>query len=165
MKIKKIIKPKVKKLHRVKVYTIEKEINDEYETISKSYKKMISKYAKFEHIVCFNKTVAKAQKSEASRAKKSYTDVYEKKLGRFNIALDEKGRMLDSIEFSKIFKKEDEIYFFIGGAYGFEDKFLDSCDKVISLSKLTFSHKIAKIVLFEQIYRALSIVNNHPYHK
>ncbi len=165
MSKKKIVKPKVKKLHRLKAYTIEKEINDEYETIAKGYKKMISKYAKFEHTVCFNKTVAKAQKGEANRAKKSYTDVYEKKLGRFNIALDEKGRMLDSIEFSKIFKKEDEIHFFIGGAYGFEDKFLDNCDEVISLSKLTFSHKIAKIVLFEQIYRALSIVNNHPYHK
>ncbi len=152
-------------MHRVKVYTVEKEINDEYETIAMSYKKMISKYARFEHSVCFNKIVAKAQKGEASRAKKSYTDVYEKKLGRFNIALDEKGKMLDSIKFSKIFEKEDEIHFFIGGAYGFEDKFLDSCDEVISLSKLTFSHKIAKIVLFEQIYRALSIVNHHPYHK
>jgi len=152
-------------LHRVRVYTIEKESNDVYETIAKSYKKMISKYAKFEHNICFNKAVAKAQKDEVNRAKKSYSDIYEKRLGRFNIALDEKGKMLDSIKFSEIFKNKDEIDFFIGGAFGFEDKFLDSCDEVISLSRLTFSHKIAKIVLFEQIYRALSIVNNHPYHK
>lgn len=165
MSRKKIAKQKVKKLHRVRVYTIEKEINDEYEIIAKSYKKMISRYAKFEHIVCFNKTVAKAQKGEATAAKKSYTDIYDKKMGRFNIALDEKGKMLDSIKFSEIFKKEDDVNFFIGGAYGFEDKFLDNCDEVISLSRLTFSHKIAKIVLFEQVYRALSIVNNHPYHK
>ncbi len=152
-------------MHRIKVYTIEKDIKDEFKSIADNYKKMISKYAKFEHNIFFNKTIAKAQKGEFDKAKKSYTDIYEKKLGRFNIALDEKGVLLDSIEFSKIFKKEDEIHFFIGGAYGFEESFLGSCDKVVSLSKLTFSHKIAKIVLFEQIYRALSIVNNHPYHK
>ena len=152
-------------MHRLKVFTIEKEIKDEFKSIADSYKKMILKYAKFEHNICFNKAIAKAQKCEPSKAKESYTEIYKKKRGRFNIALDEKGKMLDSIQFSEIFKREDEINFFIGGAYGFEDKFLQSCDEVISLSKLTFSHKIAKIVLFEQIYRALSIVNNHPYHK
>ena len=152
-------------MHRVKVYTIEKEINDAYKGITDDYKKMISRYAKFEHIACFNKSVIKAQKSNINEAKKSYTSVYSKKLGRFNIGLDEKGKMLDSIKFSEIFKKEDEINFFVGGAYGFDHGFLSNCDEVISLSRLTFSHKIAKIVLFEQIYRALSIVNDHPYHK
>jgi len=154
-----------KKLHKIKVYTIEKEIKDEFEIIANGYKKMISRYARFEHNICFNKAIAKAQKSDINSAKKSYSTIYESKMGRFNISLDEKGKVLDSIEFSKIFQKEDEINFFIGGAYGFEKDFLNSCDEVISLSKMTFSHKIAKIVLFEQIYRALSIVNNHPYHK
>jgi 23S rRNA (pseudouridine1915-N3)-methyltransferase len=79
--------------------------------------------------------------------------------------LDESGKVYDSIGFSNIFEKENEINFFIGGAYGFEDNFLKQCNEVVSLSKLTFSHKIAKIVLLEQIYRALSIVNKHPYHK
>jgi len=152
-------------LHRIRVYTIEKEIKDEFKSIADSYKKMISKYAKFEHNICFSKAIAKAQKSESNKAKKSYTDIYEKKFGSFNVALDEKGKLLDSIKFGEIFKREDEINFFIGGAYGFENKFLQNCNEVISLSRLTFSHKIAKIVLFEQIYRALSIVNNHPYHK
>ncbi len=149
----------------IRVFTIEKEIKDEFKSIADSYKKMISKYAKFEHNICFSKAIAKAQKSESDKAKKSYTDIYEKKFGKFNVALDEKGKLLDSAKFSEIFKRENEINFFIGGAYGFENEFLESCDEVISLSRLTFSHKIAKIVLFEQVYRALSIVNNHPYHK
>jgi len=153
------------KLHRIKVYTIEKEAKDEFEIIANNYKKMISRYARFEHNICFNKAIVKAQKSDVDSAKKSYSTIYEGKMGRFNVCLDEKGKILDSVEFSKIFQKEDEINFFIGGAYGFEERFLKSCDEVISLSRMTFSHKIAKIVLFEQIYRALSIVNNHPYHK
>ncbi|MDN5377136.1 MAG: rRNA (pseudouridine1915-N3)-methyltransferase, partial [Sulfurospirillum sp.] len=45
------------------------------------------------------------------------------------------------------------------------EEFLKKTDKVISLSKLTYAHKIAKVVLLEQIYRGLCIKNNHPYHK
>ncbi len=57
------------------------------------------------------------------------------------------------------------IKFFIGGAYGFEENFLKKSDQVISLGKLTMSHKIAKAVLLEQIYRGFSILTIHPYHK
>ncbi len=55
--------------------------------------------------------------------------------------------------------------FLIGGAYGFEEDFLNKGHAIISLSKLTMSHKIAKVVLLEQIYRGFSILSNHPYHK
>ena len=47
----------------------------------------------------------------------------------------------------------------------FENEFLSLCDSVISLSNLTFAHKIATLILSEQIFRSLSIINNHPYHK
>jgi len=57
------------------------------------------------------------------------------------------------------------VKFFIGGAYGLENSFLQKSDAVISLGKLTMSHKIAKAVLLEQVYRGFSILNNHPYHK
>jgi 23S rRNA (pseudouridine1915-N3)-methyltransferase len=57
------------------------------------------------------------------------------------------------------------IKFFIGGAYGFDDAFLKKSDNVISLGNITMSHKIAKAVLLEQIYRGFSILSNHPYHK
>ena len=152
-------------MHKIKVFSIEKEIKDEFETISKDYEKMISRYAKFEHIVCFNKKIVQAQKNSITIAKKSYSEVYRDKIKNYSICLDESGKVYDSIGFSNIFEKENEINFFIGGAYGFEDNFLKQCNEVVSLSKLTFSHKIAKIVLLEQIYRALSIVNKHPYHK
>ncbi len=57
------------------------------------------------------------------------------------------------------------INFFIGGAFGFEKDFLNQCDKVISISDMTMAHKIANIVLLEQVFRGLCILNNHPYHK
>nr|MDA3945773.1 23S rRNA (pseudouridine(1915)-N(3))-methyltransferase RlmH [Helicobacteraceae bacterium] len=71
----------------------------------------------------------------------------------------------DSGKFSTLITDKIAIKFFIGGAYGLEEPFLKRCDKVISLGKITMSHKIAKVVLLEQIYRGFSILSNHPYHK
>jgi len=55
--------------------------------------------------------------------------------------------------------------FVIGGAYGLDDEIKSQANLVISLSKMTFPHLLARIVLIEQIYRAYLINNNHPYHK
>ena len=58
-----------------------------------------------------------------------------------------------------------EIVFLIGGADGFGPGWRERCDTVLSLSPLTFSHRLARLVLVEQVYRALSIINNTPYHR
>ena len=73
--------------------------------------------------------------------------------------------MVDSFKFANLLKDKQTINFFIGGAYGLEEEFKNRCDIKISLTPLTLSHKIAKIMLFEQIFRGLAINNNHPYHK
>ena len=83
----------------------------------------------------------------------------------YTIALHPDGKLIDSFEFSELLKDKVSIKFLIGGAYGFENEVLNKSNKVISLGKLTMSHKIAKIVLLEQIYRGFSILTNHPYHK
>jgi 23S rRNA (pseudouridine1915-N3)-methyltransferase len=72
---------------------------------------------------------------------------------------------VDSYEFAKELKDSMTVNFFIGGAYGFEREFLSKCNKAISFGKITLSHKLVKVVLLEQIFRGLTINNNHPYHK
>jgi len=150
---------------RISVYSIEKKSDDFYTKIVEKEKKMIRKYAQIEEISIFDKKISKAQNQNVKIAQESYSIALRTYLKGYNIALDPKGKELDSFEFSKIFGINTAINFFIGGAYGFEESFLEEFDEVVSLSRLTFSHKIAKVVLFEQIYRALSIKNNHPYHK
>ena len=81
------------------------------------------------------------------------------------ISLHPDGKLINSFEFSKLLNDKISIKFFVGGAYGLEDGFLKKSDAVISLGKITMSHKIAKAVLLEQIYRGFSILSNHPYHK
>jgi len=127
---------------------------------------MSSRYAKVEIHNLFNKTISKAQMIGENEARTSYSEVFEPKLSSgYNIALDVLGKKLDSYGFASMIENDSTINFFIGGAYGFSRDFLQKCDRVISLSDLTFAHKVANLVLLEQIFRALCIGNNHPYHK
>jgi 23S rRNA (pseudouridine1915-N3)-methyltransferase len=150
---------------KISIYSIAKQSVDDFTPIIENQKKMIQKYAQVQDFLIFNKKIASAQNINATMAKESYSDAFYPKMQGVNIALDPQGKQMDSFEFSKILDNISTLNFYIAGAYGFEDKFLKKCDRVISLSQLTFSHKIAKIVLYEQIFRGLSIINNHPYHK
>jgi len=85
------------------------------------------------------------------------------------ICLDEHGDNLTSKEFSKVIEKQSmtgkNIAFIIGGAFGIDESILNSANKKIAFGKCTYPHKLVRIMLIEQIYRAFSIINNHPYHK
>lgn len=82
--------------------------------------------------------------------------------------LDPSGKELNSNEFSSIFANCSNIAFLIGPHTGFSIKFKERVkDKVLplSLSKLTFPHRLCKVILMEQIYRGFCILNNMPYAK
>lgn len=139
--------------------------NDEYQPLYNDFVKQCRGFGATLNLRdIFNNEIAKAQKSPPKEAQASYTHAFKPYIIPTSFALHPEGKMLDSFEFAKLFEGKLEISFFIGGAYGFDQEFL-SLTTPISLSPLTFSHKIAKIVLCEQIYRALSINANHPYHK
>ena len=150
----------------IEIINIAKKERSTYDLLYKELIKMISRFAKVEDIEIFPKDVAKSHTISPNASKQAYTRAllpYTTK--GFCISLHPEGKLIDSFEFSKLLNDRISIKFFIGGAYGFEDDFLKKSDAVISLGKLTMSHKIAKVVLLEQIYRGFSILSNHPYHK
>lgn len=127
---------------------------------------MSSRFAKVEVHSLFNNQISKAQTLGQKESQKAYNELYIPKLTTgYNIALDVLGQKLNSFKFSSLLEDKTTINFYIGGAYGFDREFLNKCDRVISLSDLTMAHKIANIVLCEQVFRSLCIINNHPYHK
>lgn len=152
-------------LIKINVYSILKPSKDSFDLIVQDFIKMSSKYAKVEVNYIFNKDIAKAQTIGENEAQIAYSNAYEPLLREYNIALDVLGKKVDSFQFSKLIEGKNEINFFIGGAYGFKREFLKKCDCIISLSDLTMAHKVVNVMLSEQIFRALSIQNNHPYHK
>lgn len=88
---------------------------------------------------------------------------------RFQIALSERGKSLDSIGFSKwlagIMKTTGSSDFIIGGINGLDESFMKSCDEFISLSPLTMSHQLVRPVLLEQLYRAFNLLSGGKYHR
>ncbi len=150
----------------MEIISIAKKEKSIYDPLYKSLEKMISRFAKIENIELFGKDVAKAHTISPEASRKAYTNALNPYLGKdFCVVLHPDGKLVDSFEFSKLLNDKISMKFFIGGAYGFEDDFISKGDAVISLGKLTMSHKIAKVVLLEQIYRGFSINSNHPYHK
>ena len=87
----------------------------------------------------------------------------------FVISLDESGTPCSSKNLSKNLnnwmQKFPKIVFIIGGADGLDKELLKKSNWIWSLSKLTFPHNLVKIILLEQLYRASTIINKHPYHR
>lgn len=151
---------------KIDIISIAKKERTTYDPLYKELQKMISRFAKVEEIEIFPKDVAKSHTISPNASQQAYTRALEPYIsGAYCISLHPDGELIDSFDFSKLLNDKMSIKFFVGGAYGFEDKFLKKSDAVISLGKLTMSHKIAKVVLLEQIYRGFSILSNHPYHK
>ena len=150
----------------IDIISIAKKERSTYDPLYKELTKMSSRFAKLNDIELFNKDVTKAHTISSDAAQQAYTKILEPYISKgFNITLHPDGKIIDSYAFSKLLDGKIAVKFFIGGAYGFEESFLKKSDAVISLGKLTMSHKIAKAVLLEQIYRGFSILSNHPYHK
>jgi|SRR5690554_468837 len=85
------------------------------------------------------------------------------------VLLDEKGKSFSSIDFADELQKKmnsgiKTLVFVIGGPYGFSDEVYQKSTGKISLSKMTFSHQMVRLFVIEQIYRALTILKNEPYH-
>ena len=85
------------------------------------------------------------------------------------VLLDEFGKELRSVELAnwlttKMNTVNRRLVFIIGGPYGFSKQIYDKANEKLSLSKLTFSHQMVRLIFVEQLYRALTIINNEPYH-
>jgi len=103
--------------------------------------------------------------------KKREGEVILKKLSTTDtvVLLDEAGTQYSSVNFSvflqqKMLQGYKQLVFVIGGAYGFSQEVYVRKDTIISLSSMTFSHQMVRLIFLEQLYRAASILKNEPYH-
>ncbi len=85
------------------------------------------------------------------------------------VLLDEKGLEMSSLLFADFINKKmigsvQNLVFFIGGPYGFDDSIYKRANDKIALSRMTFSHQMVRLFFAEQLYRAFSILKGEPYH-
>ena len=89
--------------------------------------------------------------------------------GDYVVLLDDKGKQYSSTEFARFMEKKSHsvpkrLVFVVGGPYGFSEAVYARANEKLSLSKMTFTHQMVRLVFVEQLYRAMTILNNEPYH-
>ena len=138
--------------------------------------KGISDYFKrINHYMSFNEVVIPALKNTGSLSE----DLQKQKEGVLIlncmkstdelILLDEKGDKFSSVSFAEFIQKKmisgtKNLVFVIGGPYGFSDSVYNRANMKISLSEMTFSHQMVRLIFSEQLYRAMTIIKGEPYH-
>lgn len=84
------------------------------------------------------------------------------------VLMDEHGRELRSVEFARWLQQKQQgtrrLVFVIGGPYGFSADVYRRANELLSLSKMTFSHQMVRLIMTEQLYRACTIIRGEPYH-
>lgn len=91
------------------------------------------------------------------------------KAGDKLVLLDDKGKDYHSIDFAKHLQQQmnsgiKRLVFVVGGPYGFDESIYEKSQGKLSLSKMTFSHQMIRLFFIEQVYRAMTILRNEPYH-
>lgn len=139
-----------------------------FEDAEQVYLKKIKPYAALE--IVHLKTL-KADREESELKKNFESKVLLEKLTEddFIILFDEKGKKYNSMDFSKLIVSSQESgkkrgVFIIGGAFGVSEVIKKRSQKTICLSDMTMNHLVAEVMLLEQFYRALTIINRIPYH-
>ncbi|MGQ9692186.1 MAG: 23S rRNA (pseudouridine(1915)-N(3))-methyltransferase RlmH [Thermaceae bacterium] len=94
-------------------------------------------------------------------------DLFARSEGRRRVVLDERGRLMTTLELARFLKgwEGERVAFLVADAEGFDEEERGRADLLLSLSPLTLQHELALLVLMEQLYRVYTLWTGHPYHR
>ena len=154
---------------KIKLLFIGKENLEELQAASQDYVSKINNYNPFEIEAIPYLKNTKSLPIELQ--KKQEGELLIKKIHSQDVVvlLDERGKEVSSLQFSQFIQQRfnsggKNLLFLIGGAYGFSEELYQRANFSISLSKMTFPHKLARLLFAEQLYRAFTILKGEPYH-
>jgi 23S rRNA (pseudouridine1915-N3)-methyltransferase len=154
---------------QIKLLAIGKTDNKAIQTLIDDYSSRLGHYIRFELEVIPDLKQSKSLSESLQKEKEG--ELILKKLSSSDelILLDERGKTFSSLEFSDYLQKKmnsglKQLVFVIGGPYGFSEAVYARANGKISLSKMTFSHQMIRPFVVEQLYRAMTILRNEPYH-
>lgn len=133
------------------------------------YVNRLKHYLPFEITVIPDLKNTKSMPEDQQKQKEGELIINQIGTGDFVVLLDEKGKGYSSMEFSKFIEKRmltglKNLVFVVGGPYGFSEEVYQKSNSKISLSKMTFSHQMVRLIFVEQLYRAMTIIKGEPYH-
>lgn len=133
------------------------------------FESRIGKYIKFSSIIIPDIRNSKSLSKENIKEEEGKAILNNIQSSDLMVLLDEKGKEFTSREFSDWIQKQmnsgrKRLMLVIGGPFGFANDVYNRADYKIALSKMTFTHEMAKLILSEQIYRVMTILKGEPYH-
>ena len=151
----------------LKIVCVGKIKEDFFEKGIKEYTKRISGFSKFNIVEVKEVNTNDISKNIFQEGKNILEKINN---DEYVITLEIKGKTLDSVEFANLISNKltygySKITFVIGGSNGLDEAVLKRSDYSLSFSSFTFPHQLMRLILTEQIYRALTIINNKEYHK
>lgn len=154
---------------KIKLLCIGKTDDKNLVTLKTNYQLRLQHYIKFEMEIIPD--VKKTKNLSENQQKELEGDLILKKIKSTDqlILLDENGHEFRSVEFSRFLQKKmnsgiKQLVFVIGGPYGFSNDVYKKSQGKVSLSKMTFSHQMIRLIIIEQLYRAFTILKREPYH-
>ena len=133
------------------------------------YKNRLVHYIPFEMEIIPDIKNVKNLREEQQKEKEGELILKMLQPGDYLVLLDEHGKSFTSMEFATYLERKmhvvsKRLVFVIKKPYGFSEAVYKAASEKISLSKMTFSHQMIRLIFVEQIYRAMTILNNEPYH-
>lgn len=146
-----------------------KTVEAHYITAINDYLQRTRRYLSFDLEVIPELKNTKSLSTEQQKEKEAELICKALQPGDVVVLLDEHGKEMRSVEFADWMKQKmntvnKRLVFIIGGPYGFAPKIYGLAQEKISLSRMTFSHQMIRLIFVEQVYRAMTILNNGPYH-
>lgn len=137
-------------------------------SLIEDYRKRLIHYVPFELVVLPDLKNTKSLSEEQIKTAEGETILRFVTPSMDVILLDEHGREFRSVEYAEWLQKKmgsgKDLTLVIGGPYGFSEAVYQRADGKVSLSRMTFSHQMIRIMVIEQIYRAMTILRGEPYH-
>ncbi len=133
------------------------------------YLNRLKHYIPFEYLELPDKKISKKLSEAQQKEKEGELILEQVAAGDELFLLDENGKMYSSVNFANFIEKKmlastKTMVIVIGGPYGFSDQVKQKATGKISLSPMTFSHQMVRLIALEQIYRAMTILKGEPYH-
>ena len=134
-----------------------------------NYIKRLSHYLPFESIEIQDIKNSKNLSEKEQKRQEGASLIKQLQSGDYLVLLDDKGKQFSSVEFARYIEQKSvsipkRLVFAVGGPYGFSDEIYERANEWISLSRMTFTHQMVRMIFVEQLYRAMTILNNEPYH-
>ena len=131
--------------------------------------KRLKHYVKVKEVIIPDIKDRKHLNADQVREKEAVVILEKLSATNFSVLLDERGKEFSSVEFAGFLQKTmnagtRELFFIIGGAYGVAESVKQKADLKVSLSRMTFTHQFIRLLFAEQLYRAMTILKNEPYH-